>query len=133
MHETDVWKKLDTVKAPPGFEQQVMARLSLRKRLERRRRVALRWSLAGSLASLAVIFAVLSTGVFRGRAPLSTADRATESRSAVSTVQQAAAERTVPIIETLNYATEIRGRSAEPKTIYLLEQVSDTTSRNIKY
>ena len=38
MSEWDIFKGLDTVKAPPDFEQKVMARLSLRKREERRRR-----------------------------------------------------------------------------------------------
>ena len=132
MSEMDILKKLDTVKAPPGFEQQVMARLSLRKRLERRR-TTLRWSLAGSLASLAVVFVLLSTVVFRDRAPVGVADRGAESRPAASFVQRAAAERTIPIIETLDYTTEIRSRSPEPQTIYLLEQVSDTTPREVKY
>jgi hypothetical protein len=133
MSEMDVWKRLDMVKAPPGFEQQVMAQLSLRKRQERRRRVVLRWSLAGSVASLAVVFVVLSTGIFRDGAPAGVADRRADSRPATSMVQRAAVEQTIPIIETLDYTTEIRSRSPEPETIYLLEQVSDTTSREIKY
>ena len=133
MSEMDIFKGLDTVKAPPGFEQQVMAQLSLRRRLERRRRTALRWSLAGSLASLAVVFVLLSTVVFRDRAPLGVADKGAESRPAAAFVQRAAAERTIPIIETLDYTTEIRSRSAEPQTVYLLEQVSDTTPREVKY
>ncbi len=133
MSEMDVWKRLDTVKAPPGFEQQVMAQLSLRKRLVRRRQVALRWSLAGSLASLAVVFVLLTTLVFRERTPLGVADRGAASRPATSMVQRAAADETISIIETLDYTTEIRRRSPEPETIYLLEQISDTTPREIKY
>ncbi|MFZ2055735.1 MAG: hypothetical protein WAU81_16215 [Candidatus Aminicenantales bacterium] len=133
MSEMDIWKRLDSVKAPPGFEQQVMAQLSLRKRLERRRRAALRWSLAGSLASLAVVFVLLSTVVFRDRRPLGIADKGADSRPALSLVQRAAAEQAIPIIETLDYRTEMRGRSPEPETIYLLEQVSETTPRQIKY
>jgi hypothetical protein len=133
MSELDILKTLDTVEAPPGFEQQVMAQLSLRKRLERRRRTALRWSLAGSLASLVVVFVLLSTVVFRDRPPVGIADRGAASRPASSLVHQAAAERTIPIIERLDYTTEFRRRSAEPETIYLLEQVSDTTPREIKY
>jgi hypothetical protein len=133
MSELDILKKLDTVKAPPGFEQQVIARLSLRKRLERRRRTALRWSLAGSLASLAVVFVVLSTVVFRDGTPSGIADRGPASRATSSLVQRAAADETISIIETLDYTTEIRSRSSEPETIYLLEQISDTTPREIKY
>jgi hypothetical protein len=133
MSEMDILKKLDMVKAPPGFEQHVMAQLSLRKRQERRRRRALRWSLAGSLASLTVVFVLLGTGVFRDRTPLGIADRGADSRPASSLVQRAAAEETISIIERLDYTTEIRSRSSEPETIYLLEQVSDTTPREIKY
>lgn len=133
MSEMDIWKRLDTVKAPPGFEQQVMAQLSFRKRRERRRRATLRWSLAGALASMAVVFVLLSTVVFRDRAPLGTSDRGADSRPAASMIQRSVAEQTIPIIETLDYMTEIRGRSPETETIYLLEQVSDTTPRKIKY
>jgi hypothetical protein len=133
MSEMDILKKLDAVKAPPGFEQQVMAQLSLRKRLERRRRTALRWSLAGSLASLAVVFVLLSTVVLTDPKPKGIAHKGADSRPAASLVQRAAADETIPIIETLDYTTEIRSRSAEPETIYLLEQVSDRTPREIKY
>jgi CO dehydrogenase/acetyl-CoA synthase epsilon subunit len=129
----DILKKLDVVKAPSGFEQQVMAQLSLRKRSERRRRTALRWSLAGSLASAAVVFVVLSTVVFRDRGPVGIVGGTADRRPAASLVRDAAAEQAIAIIETLDYMTEFRRRSLEPETIYLLEQVSDTTSREIKY
>lgn len=133
MGEMDILKKLDTVQAPPAFEQQVMARLSLRKRRERRRRSALRWSLAGSAASLAAVVILLNTVVFRDRGPSDLAVREGASRPSASFIRQAAVERSIPIIETLDYMTEIRRPSSEPETIYLLEQVSDTTSRETKY
>ncbi len=133
MSEMDILKKLDAVKAPPGFEQAVMAQLSLRKRLERRRRTAVRWSLAGSLASLAVVFVLLSTVVFRDRTPSGLADRGADYRPSGAMIQRAGADEIIPIIETLDYTTEIRSRSPEPQTIYLLEQVSDTTPREIRY
>jgi hypothetical protein len=121
MGEWDILKGLDTVKAPPGFEQKVMARLSLRKREERRRRTVLRWSMAGSFASLAAAVVLLNVFVFRDRSPSSLM------------VQGAPYERTVSVIETLDYRTEINSRSSEPETVYLLEQVSDTNPRGIKY
>ncbi len=64
MSEWDIFTKMETVKAPPDFEQKVMARLSLRKREGRRRRTVLRWSMAGSFASLAAA-AVLFAGIER--------------------------------------------------------------------
>lgn len=133
MSEWDILKRLDTVKAPPDFEQKVMARLSLRKRIERRRRAVLRWSMAGSFASLAAVVVLLSIFVFQGRTPPGVAGRGKDVAAASSLIQKAAAERTIRIIETLDYRTEMRSRSSEPETIYLLEQVSDTTPRGIKY
>ena len=133
MSEWDILKRLDSVKAPPDFEQNVMARLPLRKRTERRRRTVLRWSMAGSFASVAAVAVLLNVFVFRGRAPLSVAEKGKGISPATSMVQRAAEERTIPIIETLDYRTELRSRSSEPEAVYLLEQVSDTTPRGIKY
>ncbi|MBN2409753.1 MAG: hypothetical protein JXE07_08450, partial [Candidatus Aminicenantes bacterium] len=116
MGEMDILKNLAEVKAPPGFDEQVMARVSLRKRSERRRRTVLRWSLAGSLASAAVVFVVLSTVVFRDQGPVGIAGGAADRRPAASLVRRAAAERAIPIIETLDFTTEFRRRSLEPET-----------------
>ena len=133
MSEWDILKGLDTVKAPPDFEQKVMARLSLRKREERRRRVVLRWSMAGSCASLAAVVVLLNIFVFQGPSRSGLAEQGKGGAPASSMVQTAAYERIVPIIETLDYRTEMRSRSSEPETVYLLEQISDTTPRGIKY
>jgi len=133
MSEWDILKGLDTVKAPPDFEQIVMAQLSLRKRVERRRRAVLRWSMAGSFASLAVVVFLLNVFIFQGRSPSGIAERGKGIAPASSMMQSAAYERTVSILETLDYRTEMRSRSSEPETIYLLEQISDTTPRGIRY
>jgi len=133
MSEWDILKGLDTVKAPPDFEQIVMAQLSLRKRVERRRRAVLHWSMAGSCASLAAIVVLLNIFVFQGRSPSGIAERGKGISPASSMMQSAAYERTVSILETLDYRTEMRSRSSEPETIYLLEQISDTTPRGIRY
>jgi len=133
MSEWNILKGLDTVKAPPDFEQKVMAQLSLRKRVERRRRAVLRWSMAGSFASLAAVVFLLNVFVFQGRSPSGIAERGKGISPASSMMQSAAYERTVSILETLDYRTEMRSRSSEPETIYLLEQISDTTPRGIRY
>jgi len=133
MSEWNILKGLDTVKAPPDFEQIVMAQLSLRKRVERRRRAVLRWSMAGSFASLAAVVFLLNVFVFQGRSPSGIAERGKGISPASSMMQSAAYERTVSILETLDYRTEMRSRSSEPETIYLLEQISDTTPRGIRY
>jgi hypothetical protein len=134
MSEWDILKGLDTVKAPPDFEQKVMAGLSLRQRLERRRRtVALRWTMAGSFASLAAAALLLNVFVIQGRKPSDIAEGGKGAAGRSSIVQFAGDEQTIPIIETLDYRTEMRSRSAEPETVYLLEQISDTTPRGIRY
>ena len=133
MSEWDIFKGLDPVKAPPDFEQKVIARLSLRKRMERRRRVVLRWSMAGSFASLALAAVLLSVFVFESKGPSAFADRGKGPAPSSAFVERASAERTVPIMETLDYRTEMRGRSSEPQTMYLLVQISDSAPREIRY
>jgi hypothetical protein len=132
MDEFSLLKKLETVKAPPDFEQKVMAELALRRRSERPRRLALRWSLAGSLAGLLAIFVLLNVFVLRQKAPVVT----TETKGGIPAsglIQEAAINQTVPLIETLDYTTEFRSRSREPQAVYLLEQVSDSTPKGITY
>ncbi len=133
MSDWDIFKGLDTVKAPPDFEQKVLARLSLRKRMELRRRVALRWSMAGSFAALALTAVLLNVFVFESKGPSAVAEKEKGLAPSAAFVERAADERTVSIIETLDYRTEMRGRSSEPETIYLLEQISDTSPREIRY
>jgi hypothetical protein len=131
MDDLTILKKLDTVKAPPGFEQGVLAKLSLRGREERRRRVVLRLSLAGSFAALLVMFVLLNTLVFHQRPPL--VGSAAKDSAAAETISRAAAGQPIAVMETFDYANEIRSRSWEPKTVYLLEQVSDTTIKGVIY
>lgn len=133
MSEWDFMKELDEVKAPPDFEQKVMAQLSLRRRAFQRRRTVLRWSMAGSFTSLVAAVVVLNIFVFQGREPSAVAEGGKGQAPASALVQTAADERTVPIIETLDYLTEVHSRSSEPETIYLLEQISDTAPRGIRY
>lgn len=133
MDEMTILKKLEKVKAPPDFEQQVMARLSLRRRSLRRERVGLRLSLAGAFASLVLVFVLLNVFVLQNRAPLNISPSPGEQSGAAAGVQPAAFGQTVPIIETLDYSSEMRSRSYEPEAIYLLEQISDTTPKGVKF
>ena len=124
MDELSVLKRLDTVKAPPDFEQKLMARLSLRKG----------WSAGGG-----------RRWGYRGRrfrfAPgrLCRIERFCLRQQAPVTVSKAEAgaeartQQIIPVIETLDYGTEMRSRAPEPETIYLLEQVSDTAPGGIRY
>jgi hypothetical protein len=133
MEEMNLLENLDRVKAPPDFEQRVMAQLSLRKRAESRRRVALRLTLAGTFASLLVVGVLLSVLVLPRRSPLRLSGRGEEGSPVSLMFQTVSADTLVPVIETLDYTTEIRSRSREPEAVYLLEQVSETTPRGITY
>jgi len=126
MDELSLLKKLETVKAPPDFEQRVMARLSFEKRTADRRWPALGLSLAGAFASLLAVFVALNVFVLRQQAPV--AALKPEKGRPVEAAQQI-----IPVIETFDYAAEIRSRAPGSGTVYLLEQVSDTTSGGIRY
>ncbi len=132
MEELGLLKKLEKVKAPPNFEQKVMARVSLRKKSVGRRPAALRLSLAGAFATLLIAFVLLNIFVLQKKAPVGVSDMKKGVPPAAEMVQSAAG-RIVSVIETLDYSTEVRSRSNGAKTIYLLEQVSDTTSQEILY
>jgi hypothetical protein len=133
MGEPNLLEKLNRVQAPPGFEQKVMAQLSLRKRSARERRRVFGLSLAGAFASLLAVFILLNVFVLQKKTPLEVTDTGRGYYPASRVAPKTTADQTIPVIETLDYATEIRSRSAEPEVIYLLEQVSDSTMREIKY
>jgi hypothetical protein len=39
----------------------------------------------------------------------------------------------IPVLETVNYSAEVRNASYEPRTVYILEQVSEGIPSGIKY
>ncbi len=133
MDELEILRKLGRAHAPPGFEQRVMAQLSLRKRSTRERRRAFGLSLAGAFASLLAVLVLLNVFVLQKKTPLGLADNERGYYPALGIGSKPTSEQTIPVIETLDYAAEIRSRSAEPGVIYLLEQVSDTAIKEIKY
>jgi len=113
-------KILGRVRAPEGFDQRVMAELSLRKR-EKVRVKYFRLSMVSAISALAVLVAALNLFV---HSPKNDMD--------LSNLEKRLGD-VVPITETMNYSREIRSRAQEPKTVYILEQVSNRTDANIKY
>ena len=113
-------KMLGKVRAPGGFEQKLMAEISLRKR-EKVRVKYFRLSMAGAVSALAVLVAVVNLFV---HSPQNALD--------LSNLEKKMGE-IVPITETMNYSREIRSRAQEPTTVYILEQVSNRTDANTKY
>ncbi len=133
MEEFEPLTRMERAQAPPGFEQRVMAQLSLRKQQRRKvRRLTL--ALSTATASLAVVviavnFLVIapgSSGRMAGLAKDASPGFQADGRS-VSRIH------TIPITEALDFSGEIRQVTHEPRTIYILEQVSDRTDTRIIY
>ncbi len=124
MEERNYLGRLERVAAPAGFERRVLAELTRRKDLRRSSRRTLRLAYAGAAAGL--LAAVVLGGVF-------VLDR-TGGKEAAATARLAERSTdTVPVMETLDYSSEYRNASSEPRTIYILEQVSEASPREINY
>lgn len=124
MEERNFLEKMDRVAAPPGFERRVLAELTHRKRLQRSSGRTWRFAYAGAAAL--VLTAVVIGGVF-------VLDR-TGGKGPAAVVRLAGRPaEAVPVMETLDYSSEYRNASSEPRTIYILEQVSEVSPREITY
>ncbi len=133
MDELNLLQKLENVKAPPGFEQRVLTQLSVRKRKRVRVR-NLSLSVAGAFSAVLVIFIALNVFILPERSPVGIAEMDKKSMAPALEAEEMPVRRpTVPIIEAVDYGAEVRSISPEPRTIYILEQVSDEVSSTIKY
>lgn len=131
MEELNLLKKLEGVKAPPDFEQNVLAQLSLRKK--RKLRVNyLRFSLAGAFSGALVFFIIVNVFILPKKSSVEFTGLERDIPSSLRRIDQQERE-TIPIIEILDYFGDVKSLSREPRTIYILEQVSDKTSTKIKY
>jgi len=132
MEELSPLEKLGRVKAPPDFERRVMDRLAHLKRTKAPAALfGLRLSLAGGLTALLICF--LLVNVFVLQKPGTLADRNRELAPARSVVTSAPAGQVIPVMESMNYSQEVRGLAADPKAIYILENVSYETYPGIQY
>jgi hypothetical protein len=132
MQEYDLFRKLESVEAPENFEQGVMQLLYERKRKKVKVRT-LRLSLAGALSAAVAVFVVINLFILPRKGP---AEFSELERDVPALFEQRMPQRTmetIPIIERVDYSGEIRSRRQEPPTIYLLEQCSDKTIREVKY
>ena len=131
MEELSLLKKLGRVEAPPGFEQRVMAQLSLRRKKQIKARY-LRLSMAGAFSTLIVLFIVLNVFIL----PQKGVQHLSESEQAMPAGFRRGPQierNVIPIIESVDYTGEIRSIRHEPRTVYILEQISDTTDSKFKY
>lgn len=127
MEDFNLLGKINRVTAPADFERQVMERLAARRRElpQVRRLMTVRYSLAGAAAFLLVGFIVMNMFVL---------EKGPHSEVTGQKTSGAIAPRdSIQITERVRYAPEIRRASSEPRTAYVLEQVSDASNILIKY
>lgn len=132
MEAYELLKRLETVKAPSDFEQKMMAQLSLRKRKHVRSRT-LRVSLTGALAGGIAVLLAINFFILPGQGPARISSPEMDLASSALYGERFAVGESISIIETVDYASEIRTLTNEVPTVYILEQVSWTTDTKIKY
>jgi hypothetical protein len=122
MEGHELLAKMNRVAAPAGFEEGVMAKLpAARKERARVRRANFRYAFAGSAALVLVGFALLNPSLFQKEPTLTFAGR------------EALTGPSIPVFETMDYASEFRNAQSQPRTVYILEQVSESVSSGIIY
>jgi hypothetical protein len=122
MEGHELLAKMNRVAAPAGFEEVVMAKLATaRKERARVRRANFRYAFAGSAALVLVGFVLLNPSLFQKELPLTFAER------------EALTVPSIPVFETMDYASEFRNAQSQPRTVYILEQVSESVSSEIIY
>ena len=141
-----LFPQLPAVAAPEDFEQSVLARLVQEK--ERRARSArqVRFAYAGAAALVLVGFIVLAVPRLAERgAPALVAERDAAALSSALgiarpiearmrwAVPASASSDIVPVLETLDYGSEVRSVSNTGRTVYILEQISEGRPSEIKY
>jgi hypothetical protein len=126
MDDAKVWKGLERISAPADFEDRVLRELDRRRRTAPQLRKArlFKWALSGSAAALLAVFTVLNLFVFEKGAqpPL-------ENSSAGAVLNR----EPIHVTENVDYGREVQAAASDPRTIYLLEQISDTSSSTIRY
>ncbi len=129
MQEFDLLTHTKSVEAPPGFEKRVMAHLAERKQ-HHRKVMRFGFSLATAAASVLVVMLALNFLVLPQRSP---DQMAALEKKISSDFQSPVRIPTIPITEALNFSGEIRQISQQPRSIYILEQVSDRTDAKLIY
>jgi len=137
MEGHELLARMNRVAAPAGFEEAVLAKLpAARKERSRVRRLNFGYALAGSAALVLVGFLLLGpSSPSVEESGLTFAER--EVLSATPVLRTGASSpnssRPVPVFETMDYASEFRNASIQPRTVYILEQVSESVSSEIIY
>lgn len=132
MNVSELLKKLERVKAPPDFEQKLITQLELRRGKKQRFRI-LQISLAGVFSAALVFFIILNVFILPRKSSIEFADLEKSISIPAERAETLERKETIRIIEAVDYNGEVQRASQEPMTIYLLEQVSETTTTKITY
>jgi len=140
MEGHELLSKLTKVRAPGDFEEGVFRKLGEARRARSRRRAAFRYAFAGTAALLLIGFLIFNQSFVTRQAPATFASRGkAETASPARPVSYpASALRNasvsyLPVLETVDYSSEMRDASYQPHTVYILEQVSEVRPSEIKY
>lgn len=133
MEGHELLRRLTKVDAPAGFEEAVLAKLPAARRERRQaRRARFVYAFAGSAALVLAAVILFNPAAPEKDAVLTYAERETLAAGSGKGVR-AADPRTVPVFETMDYASEFRNAQPQPATVYILEQVSETPLSEIIY
>jgi hypothetical protein len=123
MDDEKYFSQLGRVAAPPDFEQSVLTRLKRR----RKKRVKLRqleFGLAGAAALIIAGLMIFSPSTRRSTYP---------GESVTGMAQEASQDRVIHLVEPLDLRQEMRRSVDEPRTVFILEQVSDNLVQQVRY
>ncbi len=129
MKELEKLRQVDSVGAPPGFETRVLAGLHERQ-AHKKKMKTLRLSLAGAFATMALLV-VTAQIFFVGPQP--SPQTAAVEKSAFTQRSLSEGHISIPITEAVTFTGEPRSQVQDSQTIYILEQVSDSTDTRIIY
>ncbi len=126
------------VKAPADFEDGVFRKLGEARRARARRRAAFRYAFAGSAGVLLIGFVLFNHMYLTRSAPATFASKGQADLPARMAAYPApalwtASASSIPVLETMDYSSEMRNASYQPRTVYILEQVSEVRPSEIKY
>jgi len=128
--------RMRTVQAPEDFEAVVLGRLpAARQARARARRAHARYAFAGSAAVLIAAVLIFNPGPPEKETVLTYAEREALAADPDRLMGGPAADRSriLPVFEAMDYASEFRNAQAQPRTVYILEQVSEIPSSEIIY
>ena len=125
MKERNIFDRLERVGAPVGFEGRVLAELPRRKERRARALPTYRYAFAGGAAALLATFVLVNALFLRKPEGVRVTGK--------GMVSGPVATEAVQVMETMDYSTEVHNASYEPRTVYILEQVSEASPQEITY